>query len=455
MGIRRDGREPDDLRPVAFTRDFTELAPGSVLVEFGRTRVLCTASVEERVPPWLRGKGRGWVTAEYSMLPGSTSRAHRPRGAEGRAVGPHPGDPAAHRPLAPCGHRSRPRWARCRSPSTATCSRPTAAPARRRSAAATSRCTTRARGSIATGTSPMTAHPLTDACGAISVGIVDGLAYLDLDYSEDVRAEVDMNVVMTGAGRFVEVQGTAEGMPFSRGELDDLLGLAESGIDDDLRAAARAAGGGPRAAPMTLRSCSPPRIPTRRARSPTCSVDAGAPSRARGAPAGPSRRRRDRRDARGERAAQGGRAVRPATGLPAIADDTGLEVDALGGAPGVHSARFAGDDATYADNVAPAARAARGRAGRPPHGAVLHRRDRPLARRPRGGGHRLRRRARSPASARGAGGFGYDPVFVPTEGDGRTFAEMSAAEKHACSHRGRAFRTLADGLRVVAELDET
>ena len=147
MGIRNDGREPDQLRPLAFTRDYTELAMGSVLVEMGRTRVLCTASVEERVPPWLRGTGKGWVTAEYSMLPGSTPGAGRPRGGEGQAERPHPGDPAAHRPLAARGDRSRRCSARCRSPSTATRSRPTAARAPRRSAAASSRCTTRARGS--------------------------------------------------------------------------------------------------------------------------------------------------------------------------------------------------------------------------------------------------------------------------------------------------------------------
>ena len=107
MGIRNDGREPDELRPLAFTRDYTELAMGSVLVEIGRTRVLCTASVEERVPPWLRGKGQGWVTAEYSMLPGLVARAGRPRGGAGQAERPDAGDPTADRPVAARGHRPR------------------------------------------------------------------------------------------------------------------------------------------------------------------------------------------------------------------------------------------------------------------------------------------------------------------------------------------------------------
>ena len=101
------GASPTSCAPITFTRDFTEFAAGSVLVEFGQTRVLCTASVEERVPPWLRGKGKGWVTAEYSMLPGSTSERNDREAAQGQAVGPHAGDPAPHRPLAARGHRSR------------------------------------------------------------------------------------------------------------------------------------------------------------------------------------------------------------------------------------------------------------------------------------------------------------------------------------------------------------
>jgi XTP/dITP diphosphohydrolase len=142
------------------------------------------------------------------------------------------------------------------------------------------------------------------------------------------------------------------------------------------------------------------------------------------------------------------------TGLPAIADDTGLEVDALDGAPGVFSARFAGADATYADNVV----LLLDRLADVPDGRRTARFSTvAIARWPDGREVAAIGSVEGTISheARGAGGFGYDPVFVPAEGDGRSFAEMSAAEKHACSHRGRAFRTLADGLRVVAELDET
>jgi XTP/dITP diphosphohydrolase len=142
------------------------------------------------------------------------------------------------------------------------------------------------------------------------------------------------------------------------------------------------------------------------------------------------------------------------TGLPAIADDTGLEVDALGGAPGVLSARFAGAEATYAENV----RLLLERLANVPDGRRAARFSTvAIARWPDGREVAAIGSVEGTISkdVRGAGGFGYDPVFVPAEGDGRTFAEMSAAEKHACSHRGRAFRTLADGLRVVAELDES
>ncbi len=225
--MRRDGRQPDDLRPLTFDRDYTEMAAGSVLVSMGKTRVLCTASVDERVPPWMRGKGTGWVTAEYSMLPGSTpERSNRevnkgkPSGRTqeiqrliGRALRSVCDMKlmGERQILVDCDVLQADGGTRTASISGAyvalhdACSR-----------------------LVAAGRLP--ANPLTTACAAVSVGVVDAVALLDLDYSEDVRAEVDMNVVMTGTGRFVEVQGTAEGLPFSRAELDDLLGLAEHGI---------------------------------------------------------------------------------------------------------------------------------------------------------------------------------------------------------------------------------
>jgi ribonuclease PH len=245
MGIRRDGREPDELRPVSFVRDFTDFALGSTLVDFGRTRVLCTASLEERVPQWLRGTGRGWVTAEYSMLPGSTVERSNREAARGRQSG------RTQEIQRLIGRSLRAVTDLEMIPElqiTVDCDVLQADGGTRTAAicggyVALHDAFTRM---VAGRTIP--AHPITDACAAVSVGVVDALPYLDLEYSEDVRAEVDMNVVMTGAGRFIEVQGTAEGSPFSRSELDDLLGLAEKGIFElvDLEKAALAEPPAPR-----------------------------------------------------------------------------------------------------------------------------------------------------------------------------------------------------------------
>jgi ribonuclease PH len=229
VGIRRDGREPDELRPVSFVRDFTDFAAGAVLVDFGRTRVLCTASLEDRVPPWLRGTGRGWVTAEYSMLPGSTVERSNREAARGRQSGR---TQEIQRLIGRSLRAVTDLEMIAELQVTVDCDVLQADGGTRTAAicggyVALHDAFTRL---VAAGTIP--AHPITDACGAVSVGVVDALPHLDLDYSEDARAEVDMNVVMTGAGRFIEVQGTAEGKPFSRSELDELLALAEKGISE-------------------------------------------------------------------------------------------------------------------------------------------------------------------------------------------------------------------------------
>ena len=230
---RADGRDPEDLRPLSFVRDYTEFALGSVLVSMGRTRVLCTASVDERVPPWMRGKGMGWVTAEYSMLPGSTpERSDRevnkgkPSGRTqeiqrliGRSL-------RSVTDMAVLGERQ----------VVLDCDVLQADGGTRTASISGAYVALHDACTRLLAAGRIRANPLTAACGAVSVGIVDGIALLDLDYSEDVRAQVDMNVVMTSGGRFVEVQGTAEGLAFSRSELDDLLGLGESGIAEILDA---------------------------------------------------------------------------------------------------------------------------------------------------------------------------------------------------------------------------
>ncbi len=226
MGTRRDGREPDELRTVSFTRDFTELALGCALVEFGRTRVLCTASVEERVPPWMRGKGRGWVTAEYSMLPGSTPE----RSTREAAKGKQSGRTQEIQRLIGRSLRSVTDLAVLGEVQvTVDCDVLQADGGTRTAAITGGYLALHDACSRLVQRRTIGAHPLTDACGAISVGIVDAVGHLDLDYSEDVRAEVDMNVVMTGSGRFVKLQGTAEGTPFFRTELDKLVRPPELG----------------------------------------------------------------------------------------------------------------------------------------------------------------------------------------------------------------------------------
>ena len=229
MGIRKDGREPDELRPVLFVRDFTESAMGSVLVDFGRTRVLCTASLEDRVPPWLRGTGRGWVTAEYSMLPGSTVERSDREAARGRQSGR---TQEIQRLIGRSLRAVTDLEMIAELQITVDCDVLQADGGTRTAAICGGYVALHDAFSRMVAAGKIPAHPMTDACAAISVGVVDALAHLDLDYSEDARAEVDMNVVMTGAGRFVEVQGTAEGNPFTRSELDDLLALAEKGITE-------------------------------------------------------------------------------------------------------------------------------------------------------------------------------------------------------------------------------
>jgi len=228
-GIRPDGREPNELRPISFVRDFTEFAPGSVLVSFGRTQVLCTASIDENVPRWMRGKGQGWVTAEYSMLPGSTDERVRREVKDGRPSG----RTQEIQRLVGRSLRSVCDMATLGERQVIVDCDVLQADGGTRTASisggyvalhdALSRL-------VAAGT--IAGHPLTEGCAAISVGIVDGLALLDLPYVEDAKAEVDMNVVMTESGRFVEVQGTAEGLPFTLGELDQLIELATAGIGE-------------------------------------------------------------------------------------------------------------------------------------------------------------------------------------------------------------------------------
>jgi ribonuclease PH len=219
--MTREGRRPDELRPVELVTDFVEQAHGSVLISFGKTRVLCTATLEEGVPRWLSGSGRGWLTAEYGMLPASTGTRTQREASAGRQKGRTVEiqrllgrSLRAVYDLERLGERTV--WIDCDV---------LQADGGTRTAAISGAWVALTRAVRRLGLPEPG-----DLVGAVSVGLVAGESLLDLDYEEDSSADVDMNVVMTGAGRLIEVQATAERMPFTREQLDGLVDLAAAGI---------------------------------------------------------------------------------------------------------------------------------------------------------------------------------------------------------------------------------
>jgi ribonuclease PH len=238
---RADGRSPDQLRPVRIARQWLDHAEGSVLVEFGRTRVLCAASVTEGVPRWRKGSGLGWVTAEYAMLPRATHTRSDRESVKGRLGGrTHEISRLVGRSL-----RAVVDYKALGENTIVVDCDVLQADGGTRTAAITGGFVAlsdavahlRERGALV-------AEPLRGSVAAVSVGVVGGISLLDLAYDEDVNADTDMNVVMTGDGRFVEVQGTAEGEPFDRALLDEMLGLASSGCVELTRLQRHALGEG-------------------------------------------------------------------------------------------------------------------------------------------------------------------------------------------------------------------
>lgn len=222
--MRVDGRKHNELRPFEFERDFTEMANGSCLVTFGRTRVLCTASVDEEVPRWLRDTGRGWVTAEYSMLPGSSpERVRRKNSGRSQEI-----------------QRLIGRSLRAAVDLSAIPELQVTVDCDVIQADGGTRTASICGGFVALHDAftrmilkgQMENHPMSEELAAVSVGVIRGEVCLDLPYVEDSTAEVDLNVVMTGSGKFVEVQGTAEDGTFDRNSLEEMLDVAESGIKE-------------------------------------------------------------------------------------------------------------------------------------------------------------------------------------------------------------------------------
>ena len=240
MSARASGRRTDELRSVRISRHYTRHPEGSVLIECGETRVMCTVSVESDVPPFLRGRGQGWITAEYGMLPRATNTRTRREAAEGRQSGRTQEiqrligrSLRAITDLKALGERTlRIDCDVIQADGGTRCASITGARVALHDAIAWCK----AQGVVL-------GEPLTDFVAAVSVGVVDGVAVLDLDYAEDSACDTDMNVVMTGRGGFVEVQGTAEGSPFTRGEMDALVSLAEGGIRELIAEQKRALAG--------------------------------------------------------------------------------------------------------------------------------------------------------------------------------------------------------------------
>ncbi len=239
IASRPQGRAADALRPVRITRHYTRHAEGAVLIEFGDTKVLCTASVEEKVPPHKKGSGEGWVTAEYGMLP----RATHTRSDREAARGKQTGRTQEIQRLIGRALRSVFDLKKLGERTIQLDCDVLQADGGTRTAAITGAYVAAYDAvSFLLSQGKISQSPLLDAVAAISVGIKDGQALLDLEYVEDSTCDTDMNVVMTGAGHFVELQGTAEGVAFTRAEVDVLLNLAEKGIRDLLVAQRQALG---------------------------------------------------------------------------------------------------------------------------------------------------------------------------------------------------------------------
>ncbi len=436
-------RKSDEMRKIKITPDFTEMAAGSVLIECGRTRVLCTASVVENVPPFKRGSGQGWLTAEYAMLPGSTpTRKERDglkkdgRGVEiQRLIG---------RSLRACvdltrlGERT----------IYIDCDVLQADGGTRTASITGAFCALTIAVDKLIKKGLIVDSPIIKQLAAVSVGIIDNVPTLDLEYAQDSRAQVDMNVIMTkdlkGNMEYVEVQGTGEGRTFSKSEMDKLLLLAKKGITKLMKAQltcvgerAYVIGKKPRLVVATRNFGKLKEL--RKLLGEMYEVMSIAEA---GATADPE----ETGETFAENALIKAQALMDELKCATIADDSGLVVDALDGKPGVYSARYAGvhgdDEANNQkllkelENV-PAPRTARFACAialtRPGHQPLICEGT---------------CEGKIAFEKKGEDGFGYDPLFEADALDGRTFAEAGVEEKNAISHRGNAIKALLEALEA-------
>ncbi len=425
--MRLDGRQPDEKRTITIETDFVRTAYGSCLIATGNTRVICTASVEETVPPFLKGKGQGWVTAEYAMLPASTPERKKRDGIkkDGRSVEIQRLIGRALRQavdLKALGERT----------ITLDCDVLEADGGTRTASITGAMVALTCAADRLVREGRLLLSPVIHQVAAISCGIVEDTPCLDLCYQEDSRAQVDMNFVMNEQHEFIELQGTGEGRAFSQEELSVLMSYAGKGISE-LMAAQREALGERISAiapkPLLL-AATGNEHKLRELREMFRDYYTLQPMTAAGF-FGPID---ENASTFAGNAVIKAEAVCAATGLPAIADDSGLSVEALDGEPGVHSARYAGihgDDEANNDLLLSRME---GKEDRTAHfecalALKLPGRD-PIIAEGRCPGVLLHER-------RGTGGFGYDPLFL-YEPLGKTFAELNAEEKNTVSHRARA-----------------
>ncbi|MEA4927376.1 MAG: ribonuclease PH [Candidatus Limiplasma sp.] len=434
---RTDGRGPLQARPCTIEPDFMKTADGSCLISVGSTRVICTASVEEGVPPFLRGQGKGWVTAEYAMLPASTGR-RKPRDGvkrDGRSVEIQRLIGRALRQaidLNRLGERT----------VTLDCD-VLQADGGTRTAAITGAyvALVLAMDKLERG-GMLAQNPIVGQVAAVSAGLVEDRPLLDLCYTEDSSAQADMNLVLNHRWEWIELQGTGEGRAFTRRELDTLLAYGHVGIRGLMREQRRALRGrGELLLPLpqlVVATGNAHKLKELRA------ILGGQCELISMRDAGFDGDVEENGETFEQNAALKAEAVMRATGLPALADDSGLAVDALDGAPGVRSARYAGDHGDDGANnrlllenmqgvtnrsckfVCAMALALPGEATRTVRGECP--------------GTLLTER-------RGESGFGYDPLFLYETG--LTFAQMGETQKNAVSHRARASALMRDVLEEV------
>ena len=438
--MRQDGRRPDEKRPVTIETDFVRTAYGSCLIATGNTRVICTASVEETVPPFLRDKGQGWITAEYAMLPASTPERKKRDGIkkDGRSV-------EIQRLIGRSLRQAVNLKALGERTITLDCDVLEADGGTRTASITGAMVALTCAVDRLVREKKLLVSPIVHQVAAVSAGIVGDEPCLDLCYREDSTAQVDMNFVMNEQREFIELQGTGEGRAFSHDELNALMGYGMKGISELMQLQREALGERARhiAPKPLLLAATGNEHKLRELQEMFRDYYTLAPMSAAGF-YGPID---ENASTFAGNAAIKAEAVCRATGLPAIGDDSGLSVDALDGEPGVLSARYAGEHGNDEANNDLLLSRMEGKEDRKAHFSCALALKIP-------GRETLIAEGCCPGvilkKRQGTGGFGYDPLFL-YEPMNKTYAEMNAQEKNEISHRARAAEKMR---RIMEQLEQ-